>query len=330
MNAERLRKNLARFRTPSSARAAGEIAITLFPLAGCWALTFLCAQNLPGLLVLVWPLTSLFLVRTFLIQHDCGHHGFFPSARLNDAVGRMLGILTFTPYEYWRRGHAMHHAYSGNLDRRGFWDVPMVTVEEYRALGPFRRWGLRLVRHPVVLFGFVPFYLFVIQQRLPIGLMRQGWRPWASALGTNAMLAALLTLVVSAFGLFVTVVAMLPILAMTASIGVWLFFVQHYFGASHFRREEHWNFADAALHGSSLYRLPQPLMWFTANIGIHHIHHLDSRIPYYRLPNAISAYPELEGVGCLPVLASGFCVSRILWDESRAGFVTPPLPSGSD
>jgi len=323
MDPEHLRKDLARFRTPSDKRAALECLVTLVPLALCWVLTFLSAEHSLVLSLLMTPLTSAFLVRTFLIQHDCGHHGFFSKAWLNDAVGRTIGVLTFTPYEYWRSVHAMHHAYSGNLSRPGFWNVPMLTVDEYYALGPLQRWRFRLVRHPLVLFGFAPFYLFVIQQRLPFGLMRRGYRPWISALGTNAMLTLILWLLARQVSLSTMAIALLPVFALSTSIGVWLFFVQHYFEASHFRREPDWIFAEAALRGSSLYRLPQPLMWFTANIGIHHIHHLDSRIPFYRLPDALDAYPELKGTGRVRVRDSAFCVARALWCEQDGRFVRP-------
>lgn len=328
IDATALRKQLGAFRTSSDLRAVRECIVTLGPLLLCWTLTFAIGRASPCLALLMTPITSAFLVRTFLIQHDCGHHAFFTRRWMNDAVGRVIGLLTFTPYEYWRRGHALHHAYSGNLSRRGFWDVPMLTVAQYSALNPIARFAYRLIRHPFVLFGLAPFYLFVVQQRLPFGLMRQGWKPWASTIGTSAGLVLIVWALSAQVGYVTLAIVGLPVLALTASTGVWLFFVQHYFDQAYFEAGPDWSFEEAALHGSSVYLLPPILMWFTANIGIHHIHHLDSRIPFYRLPDALDAHPELKAIGQLRIRDSAYCMGRTLWDEEQHRFVRSGRSSG--
>lgn len=323
MNPEALRREIAIFQTPCNVRATFELVITLIPLLCGWVMAFILAQSFPLLLLLQVPITSAFVVRAFMILHDCAHYAFFRGKLLNEMAGRLIGVLSVTPYEYWRRTHAFHHASAGNIDRRGFGDVPTLTVSEYGVLNSVQRLGYRILRHPLVLFGIAPFYVFVLQPRLPVGLMRQGWKPWASTLGTNVVLIVLLWILIRTFGWGVTALATLPILAVSASIGVWLNFIQHNFEGSQYWSAPDWRFSDAALYASSHYVLPQPLRWLTADIGFHHIHHLNSRIPYYRFPSVMKAYPRLAEVNRVPVFGGGHCISRTLWDETRRMFVTP-------
>jgi len=255
------------------------------------------------------------LVRLFLIQHDCGHGSFFRRRAANDWIGRAIGVLTLTSYDYWRRTHAIHHARTGNLDGRGVGDVATLTLREFQALPPLRRFGYRLYRHPVILFGIGPAFVFLLQHRLPIGLMRGGLRPWLSVMGTNAAAALLAAAAMWQFGVAVVLLVYLPVLALAASAGVWLFYVQHQFEHAHWEREEEWNFHEAALHGSSHLDLPGVLRWLTANIGIHHIHHLSSRIPSYRLPEVLRDWPELRAVGRMTLRQSLKTVPLALWDE---------------
>lgn len=246
----------------------------------------------------------------------------FSSRKANDWVGRVFGVLTLTPYDMWRNSHALHHASSGHLDKRGIGDITTLTVGEYRALGPFGRLGYRIYRHPVVMFVIGPAYLFLIQQRLPVGAMKSGFLPWASTMWTNAAIVAISALLIWLMGWGSFLSVHLPVVWMGASIGVWLFYVQHQFEQTSWEHEEDWSHPSAALHGSSFYDLPRPLMWITGNIGIHHVHHLCSRIPFYRLPEALSAYPVLKSTGRLTFWQSLKCVRLTLWDEDRKRMVS--------
>lgn len=314
---------LVRYRDPSSARSLIELGITFGPLVLLWALMW--ASYHLGF----WWLTLLlsvpaagFLVRLFMIQHDCGHGAFFRHRLANDWIGRALGVLTLTPYDFWRRTHAIHHATSGNLERRGIGDVDTLTVREYLALSRWRRLMYRFYRHPAVMFGLGPAYLFVLRHRLPFGLMRSGWQPWASTMGTNLAIAIVAAALIWLIGVGPFLLVHGPIMLLAAAMGVWLFYVQHQFEHTSWEQEPDWTHPEASLHGSSHYDLPGVLRWFTANIGVHHVHHLSSRIPYYRLPEVLRDHPELAGVGRLTLLQSLGCVRLVLWDESRKRLVS--------
>ncbi len=308
---------LAKYREPSYPRSITELALTLFPfllLMGLawWALSI--SYLLAGA---ISALNGAFLVRLFIIQHDCGHNAFFRNRHANDWIGRVLGVLTLTPYDVWRQTHAIHHASTGNLDRRGIGDVPILTVREYRASSQLKRLVYRIYRNPFFLFGVAPAYLFYVQNRLPVGLMHSGRKYWVSAMATNLALA---TLVVA--GLYLTggisvLLLFLPTTMVGASAGVWLFYVQHQFEDAHWNRETDWQIHDAALHGSSHYVLPPVLRWFSGNIGIHHVHHLYSRIPFYRLTEVLRDNPALDRAQRMTLRESLHCARLHLWDESR-------------
>ena len=308
---------LSRYREPISTRSVLEVVITAVPFALVWFLMWasLEAGYWIGLLLAV-PAAG-FLVRLFMIQHDCGHGSFFRHRLANDWVGRIIGVLTLTPYDFWRRAHALHHANSGNLDRRGIGDIDTLTVREFLALPAGRRLLYRLYRHPIVMFGIGPAYLFILRHRLPRGLLRSGWQPWLGAMATNVAIAALVATMMRLVGVGPFLLVQLPITILAASIGVWLFYVQHQFEDTSWAHDEAWDFHQAGLHGSSHYDLPVILRWFTANIGIHHVHHLCSRIPYYRLPQALRDHPQFAAVGRLTLFQSLGCVRKVLWDERR-------------
>jgi omega-6 fatty acid desaturase (delta-12 desaturase) len=322
LDARRLTQTLAQYGKPSNRRGLVEIAITLVPLVALWLLAWL-ALDLGYWVAL--PLTvpaAGFLVRLFMIQHDCGHGSFFRHRVANDWVGRVLGVLTLTPYDLWQRTHAMHHASSGNLDRRGMGDIDTLTVSEYRALSLWGRLRYRLYRHPAVMFGIGPAYLFLLQHRLPVGLMRGGWVPWLSTMLTNLAIAMAVAALIWLIGVKAFLLVHLPIILLAASAGVWLFYVQHQFEHTSWETSGEWNRHEAALHGSSHYDLPPVLRWFTANIGVHHVHHLCSRIPYYRLHRVLRDHPELRGVGRLTLWQSLCCVRLTLWDERQGRLVS--------
>ena len=313
---------LAPYRSPDNRRAIFEIAITLLPFMVAWGLTWALLQISPWLALLAAILAAGLMVRLFMIQHDCGHGAMFSSRRANDWVGRAIGVLTLTPYDHWRHSHALHHAGSGNLDRRGMGDIDTLTVREYQALGWLGRLRYRLYRHPLVMFGLGPAYLFILRHRLPVGAMKLGRQPWLSALLTNVGIAIISAPMIYFFGLAAFLLVQLPIVAIAASIGVWLFYVQHQFDRTHWERDANWNHETAALHGSSYYDLPRPLMWITGNIGIHHLHHLSARIPFYRLPRVLKEHPELSEVGRVTLWQSLLCVRLTLWDEDEKQLVS--------
>jgi omega-6 fatty acid desaturase (delta-12 desaturase) len=319
----RVRQAVARYGAASDTRGITEIAITLLPFVALWAaacLAFMFGYWWVTLLIAV-PSAG-FLVRLFMIQHDCGHGAFFSRRPVNDWVGRVIGVLTLTPYDFWRRTHAIHHATSGNLDRRGIGDVDTLTVREYLARSRWGRFKYRLYRHPLVMFGLGPAYLFLVNQRLPIGLLRAGWAPWISTMATNFAIALVVATLVWFLGIKAVLVVHLPIMCLAASIGVWLFYVQHQFEDTSWDDNDAWRQQDSALFGSSHYDLPAVIRWFTANIGMHHVHHLCSRIPYYRLPLVLREHPELRGIGRVTLIESFGCVRLALWDEAQRRLVS--------
>jgi omega-6 fatty acid desaturase (delta-12 desaturase) len=316
-------RELRSYRKADALRGAYELAVTSIPLLLAWLLLIWAWEEGHGWLyaLLLLPAAG-FLVRLFMIQHDCSHGSFFPSRRANDCVGRAIGVVTLTPYGHWRRTHAFHHASSGNLDRRGIGDVRTLTVAEYLARSGWGRLRYRLYRHPAVMFGLGPLYLFVLQNRWPFGFMRAGWRPWFSTMGTNAAIAAVVGFMIWAVGLGAFLWTYVPILLLAAGAGVWLFYLQHQFEGTHWARSGSWDAHEAALHGSSHYDLPGILKWFTANIGVHHVHHLSSRIPYYRFPEVLRDHVELRSLGRLTLLQSLKSLRLVLWDEKRERLVS--------
>src|SRR5579863_4583637 len=313
---------LACYREPSCGRSTVELGITAGPLMILWILMWAALGIGYWLCLLLAVPAAGFLVRLFMIQHDCGHGSFFRRRRANDWVGRAVGVLTLTPYDFWRHSHALHHANSGNLDHRGFGDVDTLTVREFLALPRWRRLQYRLYRHPIVMFGIGPAYLFILRHRLPVGLMRSSWQFWLSAMATNLAIAGLVAMMIWLVGIGPFLLVQLPITLLAGSIGVWLFYVQHQFEDTFWAHDEGWNFHEAALHGSSHYVLPSVLRWFTANIGVHHVHHLCSRIPYYRLPQVLRDHPQLAAVARLTLFQSLRCVRMVLWDEKRQRLIS--------
>jgi acyl-lipid omega-6 desaturase (Delta-12 desaturase) len=322
IDARALTQALVRYREPNHGRSIFEILITVVPLVLLWLSMWFALPVGYGLYLLLAVPAAGFLVRLFMIQHDCGHGAFFRHRLANDCVGRVIGVLTLTPYDFWRRTHALHHATSGNLDRRGIGDVDTLTVKEYLSRSRWGRLRYRLYRHPLVMFGVGPAYLFFLQQRLPIGLMRGGWRPWLSTMATNLAIVLLGAIVIWAVGIGPFLLVQLPIVLIGATLGVWLFYVQHQFEHTFWAHDKSWNVHEAALRGSSHYDLPAVLRWFTANIGMHHVHHLCSRIPFYRLPLVLRNHPGLTKVGRLSLGQSFFCVRLVLWDETARRLIS--------
>lgn len=317
-----LMRDLQAFRDPRPSRSSWELAITLIPFLALFAAIAVAVQAGYFVALAATPVAGLFLLRLFIIQHDCGHGAFLPSRAGNDWIGRALGVLTLTPYDCWRRAHALHHANTGNLDARGFGDVDTLTVREYRERSLWGRITYRLYRHPVVLLGIGPAYLFLLRHRLPVGLMKEGWSYWISAMATNVVTALILALPLYLFGFGVTALVFFPVLLSAASIGVWLFYVQHQFPDAHWDNAADWSFHNAALHGSSHLDLPPILGWFTGYIGIHHVHHLASRIPFYRLPEVLEKHPRLRDLNRFTAVEACRTLRLALWDEDQRGMVS--------
>ena len=317
------RKALAPYQQPSLNRSILEIFVTIIPLVGIWgAAWYLTIQGMWPLALLLSIPAGMFLVRLFIIQHDCGHRAYFKNRWMNDWLGRVLGVLTMTPHGCWRRSHAQHHATSGNLDRRGIGAVDTLTLEEYKALSPIRQFAYRLYRHPLVMFGIGPTFLFLIQNRVPFGLTKEGWRVWADTMGNNVLLAAFIAGLVWLGGWQLVLFVYIPSVIMAASIGVWLFYVQHQFEDTYWERQGEWDLGKAALTGSSHLVLPAPLAWLTGYIGIHHVHHLSARIPFYRLPKVIKAFPVLDDMSRLQLSDTLKCTGLALWDEANRRLLT--------
>ena len=322
LDPRQLARELKQFYQPSALRSWMELVITLVPFLAIFTATLFAVEAGYWLALALLPLSGLLLLRLFIIQHDCGHGAFFGKRGGNDWVGRALGVLTLTPYDCWRRSHALHHAATGNLDARGFGDVDTLTVREFRERGFWARFGYRVYRHPMVLLGFGPAYLFLLRHRLPIGLMKAGMTYWISAMATNGVIALILAGLIWAFGFATVAIVFFPTLLLAAGMGVWLFYIQHQFEDAHWDTKDNWSFHDAALMGSSYLHLPAPLRWFTGNIGIHHVHHLASRIPFYRLPEVLRAYPALSQLNRFTTRQTFKPLLLALWDEETRRMVT--------
>lgn len=323
IDADRLRRALRVYQTPDTARSVRELLLTLGLFATAWAvMAFALTSGRFWLYLLAVAPAAGLLLRLFMIQHDCGHGAFFATRAANDWIGRVVGVLTLTDYENWRRSHAIHHATSGNLERRGVGDIDTLTVDEYRSRSPWGRLRYRLYRHPAVMFGLGPAYVFILQGRFPARGLRGGRALWLNAMTTNLAIASIAVLLAWLVGVGAFFLIHAPIVLLAATVGVWLFFVQHQFDRTHWADGEDWNAGDAALHGSSFYDLPAPLRWMTANIGVHHVHHLSSRIPFYRLPEVLRDFPELREVGRLTLRQSLRCVPLTLWDPASRTLIS--------
>ncbi len=315
-------RTLMHYRTPAPLRSVLEICLSFIPLVILWVAAYIALSVHIALALLLSMAASVFLVRLFMIQHDCSHGAFFKSKSANAWTGRIIGVLTMTPFAVWRRAHLDHHASSGNLDKRGVGDIRTLTVREYKARSKSGRLAYRLYRHPIVLFLIGPIYVFLLNQRLPDKYMRKQAKYWISAMGTNASIIVLAAGLIWIMGAAAFFIIYLPMIVGAGAMGIWLFYVQHQFEDTHWETSEDWDVHDAALYGSSHYDLPQPLRWLTANIGIHHVHHLNARIPFYRLSEALRDHPKLKTIKRLTLWRSFSCVGLKLWHEESRKLIT--------
>ena len=311
---------VAKYQQPSLWRSIFQIVNSFVPYVALW---FLMDWSLAISGWLIPPLAILaggFLARIFIIHHDCGHGSFFKSQTANDIVGFITGVLTFTPYHFWRFEHAVHHAGSGDLDRRDLGSVWTLTVQEYLGAPWWKRFAYRVMRNPVVLLGVVPSFLFLVYHRF--ASRRASRRDRLSVYWTNAAIVGLGALLSLVMGLKAYLVIQLSIMTVAATAGVWLFYVQHQFEGVNWQRHTEWDYATAALEGSSFYKLPRLLQWFSGNIGFHHVHHLSPRIPNYNLEKCHSDGPMFQQVKAVTLRSSLKSLSLHLWDESQNKLVS--------
>lgn len=310
---------VAKYQNPDLRRSIWQIVNSFAPFLILWYLMYRSlAYSYWLTLALALPTAGL-LMRIFIILHDCGHGSFFKSNRANEILGTVCGVLTLTPYLQWRHEHAIHHASSGDLDRRGTGDVLTLTVKEYLALPWWGRLGYRLYRHPFVMFGLGPIYVFMIRHRFPSSV--SGRRERFNLHVINLALLALVLVTGWAIGFKAVLWVHLPVFLLSATVGIWMFYVQHQFEDTYWEQHPQWEYTLAALRGSSYYRLPRILQWFTGNIGLHHIHHLSPRIPNYNLQKCLDENPLFQHVTIVTFWESLKAVSFKLWDENQQRLV---------
>ncbi len=308
-----------KYQEPSLPRALWQVVNTFGAYAGLWYLMYL---SLPISYWLTVPLAILaggILVRMFIIFHDCGHGSFFKSRAANDFLGYITGVFTFTPYYHWRWEHAIHHASSGHLDKRGTGDVWTMTVQEYLEASRWKKFAYRLARNPLILFGIAPVTLFLVIQRFPA--LKADKRERYSVYWMNVMILAVASGLVWIFGLWPYLLIQFIVILVAGGAGVWMFYVQHQFENVYWERGENWDYTAAALQGSSFYKLPRILQWFTGNIGFHHIHHLSPRIPNYNLERCHRADPLFQQVKPITLFSSLKSLTIHLWDEQQKKLV---------
>jgi len=307
---------------PRRARSLLQLLGNLTAFAMLWAaMAWLADSSYPLALCLAVPAAG-FLVRLFIIQHDCGHRSFFASRAGNDWVGRALGVLTLTPYEFWRRTHDLHHGNVGDLGRRGLGAIRTLTVTEYARASPLHRLLYRTYRHPLVLVGLGGVFQFLLRHRIPVHLPAPAARARRSVLATDAAIVALWGTLGWLVGFPRLLAVELPIVALMAWAGVCLFYVQHQFERTYWQAGDSWDAHAAALRGSSFLALPAVLDWFTGHIGLHHVHHLCPRVPNYRLWECLRRHPALADVNRITAAECARSFRLALWDERKARLVS--------
>ena len=319
-NIAQLKKQVAPYEKTNTKSSIWQLCNTLLPLMLLWYLAYLSLPVSYWLTLPILVVAAGFTIRTFIIFHDCCHQSFFKSRLANDILGTITGVLTLVPYEQWKNAHAIHHATSSNLDKRGIGDIWILTVAEYEASPRWLRLAYRIYRHPVIMFGLGPIYVFLFQYRFN----RKGAKR-KEKLGnylTNILIVLLYAVLIWAVGWKAFLLIQGPIFYLSGVMGIWLFYVQHQFEDTYFENEEEWSYVKAAVEGSSYYKLPRLFQWMTGNIGFHHVHHLSPKIPNYYLENAHEATPPLQKATTITLATSLKALRFRLWDEHRKEFVS--------
>lgn len=320
----------AQYQAPSNIKATWQVVNTFVPFLSLCAIMIYCFSHAYWITALLTPLASFLLVRIFIIQHDCGHGSFFTKRKWNNRVGRLASVLTWTPYDFWRKTHNMHHSGSGNLDNRGFGAIETITTKEFENLSPRLRFCYRLYRNPyVMLLIGTPFFI-LIGQRIPNATPFPFYETnkhvkfqqiWKSVFGLNVALLCIFGAIGLIVGFAPLLLTYIPIVIGTAWIGGWLFFIQHQFEDAHWSRQEDWDYHEAAVMGSSYYDLPKIIQWLTGNIGLHHIHHLNAKIPNYRLQECMDANEDLKTINRITFWESFKYAKLALWDDENKKMV---------
>ena len=309
---------VAGYQQPSPRRASWQIVNTIGSYAALWFLIYLSLSVSWCLTLPLAVVAGALLVRVFIIFHDCGHGSFFRSQRANAVWGYITGLLAFTPYRHWRWEHSVHHATAGKLDRRGVGDIWTLTVQEYLEASRWKRFSYRLARNPIVLFVIAPFFLIVVKHRIPS--LKAGRRERLSVLWMNLAVVSMVSVLCTLYGIGPYLLIQSTVMAVAGAAGVWLFYIQHQFEDTYWEMEN-WDYAAAALQGSSFYKLPRVLQWLSGNIGFHHIHHLNPRIPNYNLEKCHRSASLFQEVKPLTLFSSLSLVSLSLWDENTKEMV---------
>jgi omega-6 fatty acid desaturase (delta-12 desaturase) len=311
-----------RYQEPDLRKSIGQLLNSGLPFLAICVLMYFSLDISYGLTIALAFLNGLFFMRLFIIQHDCGHNAFFESTKWNNRVGFVLGIITLTPYYHWRRSHAKHHAGSGDLDFRGFGDVETITVKEYQELSGWAKFRYRFYRHPFVLFVIGPTLLFAVIHRFPTNLEPNEKKERNSVYQTNLGIAAIFLILGPIIGFWQVLILWLPIIVFSSMIGVYLFYVQHQFEDTYWRWHEEWEYEHAALQGSSFFKLPKILQWFSGNIGFHHVHHLSPKIPNYNLERAHYENEIFQNVETITISTSIKTIFLDLWDEKTKRLIS--------
>lgn len=327
---QKLVEHCEQYQKPDNEKAFGQLLNTYIPFFALCAVMLASYYNAYWLTLLLTPVASFLLVRIFIIQHDCGHGSFFSKRKWNNLSGRFASIFTWTPYDFWRKTHNMHHAGSGNLDNRGFGAIETITINEYEALSPKLKFWYRVYRNPyIMLLLGTPFFI-IIGQRIPDATplpfcetkkrisLNQIWK---SVMGLNVSLLVFYGILGSIFGFGAVLITYLPIVIGTSWIGGWLFYIQHQFEEAHWERQEGWDYHEAAVMGSSYYDLHPILHWLTGNIGLHHIHHLNLKVPNYRLFECMHELEDLKSINKIGLWESFKYAKLALWDEENRKMV---------
>jgi omega-6 fatty acid desaturase (delta-12 desaturase) len=313
------RSIVARYHKSDPRRALWQVVNTYVPYAALWYLMYRSLEVSYWITLGLAVVAAGFLARIFIVFHDCGHGSFFGSRVRNDVLGFISGVLTFTPYQYWRHAHSIHHATAGNLDRRGVGDIWTMTVAEYRRASLWLRLRYRFYRNPFVLFLLGPVCVFVVKQR--VAAFKAGWRWQQSVQWTNLVILIVAVALSALIGIKAYLLIQLPIISVAAIVGAWLFYVQHQFDGVYWERRANWDYYTTAMRGSSFYKLPKILQWFSGNIGFHHIHHLSPRIPNYFLEKCHDENPLFQQATVLCLRESLRTMRYRLWDEEQQKLV---------
>lgn len=313
---------VSKYQVPSNIKSIWQLANSFLPFVVLWYLMYLSLGVSYWItLALAFPAAG-FIARLFIIQHDCGHGSFFNSKKANNITGMFISVFTLTPYHYWRKSHAIHHANAGNLEHRGIGDIYTMTVQEYLKKSKWERFKYRLYRNPLILFLIIPTFLFAVLYRFPNFREKALKSVHKSVYWTTFAITLLVALLIWFIGLKEFLMVQVPITFISSSTGTWLFFIQHQFEDTYWDSNEAWDYTQAALEGSSFYKLPKVLQWFTGNIGFHHIHHLSPRIPNYMLEKCHKENPVFQKAKILTLRTSFRSTFLSLWDEQQKKLIS--------